>query len=293
MEPCKICHSQDQVIAYEGPVRSGTYGKTTLGTVYRCSTCGVEYLPTTIRNLGTYYKEGAYRDDVGESPDIANYFKLHDDEQLGKYALLEGFPLRGQTIADVGCAGGSFLDGLSGFTSQTIGIEPAVAYHNSLKARGHLVYADISDTLREWRGRVNIVTCFSVIEHVKDPVALLQDIRELLAVGGVALLSTPNRDDILLSLNVEAYRSFYYRTAHIYYFNQESLRHAADMAGFPSFVAKYMHRFNFANFLGWLQEGAPVGNRKTTAMGSSFDRMWKVKLETSGVADYLYAYLRA
>jgi len=292
MEPCKICNAQDQTVAYEGPVRSGTYGKTTHGIVYRCSTCGVEYLPTTIGNLETYYKGGAYRDDVGESSDITNYYKLHDAEQLGKYALLEEIALRGQTIADIGCAGGSFLDGLCGFTSNTIGIEPSVSYHDSLKARGHLVYADISAALPEWRGRVNIVTCFSVIEHVEDPVTFLQEIRELLADGGVILLSTPNREDLLLSLNVEAYKRFFYRTAHIYYFNQESLKRAAHLAGFQGAVTKYVQRFNFANFLGWLQEDAPVGNKRATVLGSSFDHMWHAQLEASGVADYLYAYLR-
>lgn len=292
MEPCKICNSQDWAVGYEGPIRSGTFGKTVSGTVYQCSKCGVQFLPTVIKDLEAYYRDGTYRDNVNESSDIETYFKLHDAEQLKKYAVLEAVPLRGKILADVGCGGGSFLDGVRGFASQTIGIEPTAAYHDSLKTRGHRVYTDVDSAMSEWCGRVNVVTTFSVIEHVKDPVAFLRSIKGLLAEDGVVLVSTPNLRDFLMSKGVKAYQSFFYRTAHIHYFDQDSLKTAACEAGFPDFVPKHVHRFNFANFMGWLQENKPTGGKQQTALGASFDSIWQSNLEARGISDYLYAFLR-
>ena len=261
------------------------------GVVYRCARCGVTFLPPVIEDLKDYYQSGVYREDVGESPDAAEFFKLHDTEQLGKYGLLKGLPLRGKVIADVGCAGGSFLDGVRGFASVTIGIEPTVAYHDSLQQRGHIVYPDMTNALLEWRGRVHLVVCFSVIEHVEQPVGLLRDIRTLLAEGGCLLLSTPNQRDILLELGCEAYRGFFYRTAHVHYFDEISLRTAANAAGISSLEAKYIHRFNYANFIGWLRDKKPTGNKGQTVLGTAFDRRWQAVLEERGLADYLYAYM--
>lgn len=39
----------------------------------------------------------------------------------------------------------------------------------------------------------DIVCCFHVIEHIKEPVRLLMDIKELLSESGILLISTPNR----------------------------------------------------------------------------------------------------
>ena len=292
MEPCKICNSQDWVVGYEGSIRSGTFGNTVSGTVYQCSNCGVQILPSVINDLDSYYRDGTYRDNVNESSDIETYFKLHDAEQLKKYAILENIPLRGKILADVGCGGGSFLDGIRGFASQTIGIEPTLAYHDSLKTRGHRVYPDIDGAISEWRGRVNVVTSYSVIEHVKDPVGFLRSIKDLLAKDGVVVVSTPNLRDFLLSEGVKSYQSFFYRTAHIHYFHQDSLKAAAQKAGFSDFVPKHVHRFNFANFMGWLQENKPTGGKQLTALGPSFDSIWQSSLEARGISDYLYAYLR-
>jgi 2-polyprenyl-3-methyl-5-hydroxy-6-metoxy-1,4-benzoquinol methylase len=42
----------------------------------------------------------------------------------------------------------------------------------------------------------NLVTAIEVIEHVESPINLLRNIRRLLALGGVAVLTTPNVDSM-------------------------------------------------------------------------------------------------
>lgn len=291
-KPCKICSSENWITAYEGKVRHGAFGQSVPGKIFQCTTCGVEYLTPIISDLKSYYQSDAYRKDIGEVPDPQEFFKAHDQEQFLKYHLLADIPLRNRVIADVGSAAGSFLDGVSGFASTTIAIEPANFYHDSLKQRGHLVYPDTSSAIPEWGGRVDLAVCFSVIEHIEDPVKFLQDIYTLLSENGCLLISTPNRRDILLELGCSEYRSFFYRTAHIYYFDEKSLGVAAETAGFKGFEAKFVHRFNYANFIEWLRSGKPSGNQGNTVLGPAFDRVWQGALEEKGVSDYLYAYLR-
>ncbi|MCI0684029.1 MAG: class I SAM-dependent methyltransferase [Gemmataceae bacterium] len=286
MPACPICNG-DMAPAYEGPVRDGVFGRSVPAVVWGCRRCGVEHLPPRQADLSAYYQSEDYRKDVGEGADVESYFRRHDDEQLGKMALLAGMELRGKVVADIGCAGGSFLDTVRGLASATVGVEPALAYHGSLKQRGHRVYRDVVGALAEWRGRVDVATSFSVIEHVEDPVGFLRDIRDLLTEDGLCLVSTPNRADILMKLDPR-YQAFFYRTVHTFYFDEKALRATAEAAGLRVAKVKYVHRFGFANFIEWLRQGKPTGDKQISPLGLGFDGLWTASLEASGLADYLY-----
>lgn len=290
MQPCRICGGE-QAEAYRGPVRQGTFGRFVEGQVWKCRRCGVEFLPPATTNLAEYYASDTYRTDVGEQADVEDYFRRHDAEQLPRMALLEQTPLRGKVIADVGCGGGSFLDCVRGLASRTVAVEPMRGYHASLAERGHQVYASVEAAAADWAGRVGVAACFSVVEHVEDPLTFLRQIHGLLAPGGRLLLSTPNRRDILLESGCAAYRSFFYRTVHTYYFDAESLRHLATAAGFASCGVRFVHRFGFANYLAWLRDGRPTQNSLSSPLSHGFDETWRSQLEQAGVSDYLFAML--
>lgn len=292
-QPCRVCRTVDWDPAFGGPVRDGAFGNTRPGTVFRCRGCGVEFLPPVQNDLEHFYASEAYRKQIGESASAQDFFALHDEEQLDKMPFLHGLKLRDAVVADVGCGAGSFLDAVAGFARTTIGVEPAVSYHGSLKERGHVVFSSTEEALAAWRGKVGIAFCFSVVEHVEQPVEFLSQIRALLADDGVLLLSTPNKADILMVLGGDTYRSFFYRSVHIHYFDAASLAAAAKHSGFSSCRAMHHHRFNFANFVGWLREGRPTRNTGGSPLGASFDAHWKNTLESSAAADYLYALLHA
>lgn len=288
---CTICGADHWQVAYEGPIRHGTFGSVIDARVFRCQDCGIEFLPSSVGLTPGYYTGQEYRTTVGEGADAESFFKVHDGEQLDRYPLMKRVALRDRVVAEIGCAGGSFLDGISGFASTTIGVEPAIAYHESLRQRGHLAFSEISEARSDWKGKVDIAVCFSVIEHVADPVGFLRQIRELLAPTGELLLSTPNARDILLEAGCEPYRQFFYRSVHAYYFDSHSLQTAASAAGYRRCQPRYVHRFNFGNFMAWLGQQKPTGNAHTGPMGPRFDRIWKTELEESGHSDYLYAWL--
>lgn len=293
LEACKICNVSDWSVSYAGPIRLGQFGQYRDAVVSRCNSCQVEYLPPKRDNIMEFYQSGEYRESVDEGSNIETFLQLHDAEHLNDLKFLKSIPIRGKVIADVGCGGGSFLDLVSGYASVTLAIEPTRTYHKSLRDRGHLVFPDVSNALDEWRGRVDVVTSLNVIEHVEDPVSFLQELRLLLADDGIAVITTPNLNDILVEVGVEAYRSFFYRDVHIFNFNENALRVATQAAGFREFTPFYMHDFNFANFVNWLTLGKPTGNSGKTGLGKLFDHIWQATLEEKGFADTLGAYIRA
>lgn len=287
---CGICGTDSWEPLFSGHIRMGRFGSLTpdARTVLRCGGCGVGFLP---QNSSVGYDSAEYRELVDGSASPDRFYQLHDAEQAEKLRVLGVERLRNQVVADIGCGAGSFLDLAQGIASTTLGIEPMPGFHSVLQAKGHRVYSYCADATREWQGRVDVAACFSVIEHVADPVSLLGDIRRLLRPGGGLLLSTPNLDDWMLELLPEDYGAFFYRTVHTWYFDAGSLRALASAAGFAECAVEYVHRFDLSNALLWLRDRRPSG-QAAVAVAPPVDAAFCRWLESAGRADYMYARLR-
>jgi 2-polyprenyl-3-methyl-5-hydroxy-6-metoxy-1,4-benzoquinol methylase len=291
MAGCGICGTDSWESLFSGPIRMGRFGSLTpqARTVLRCRGCGVGFLARAGR---VDYESAEYRElvDGGASPD--RFYTLHDAEQGDKLRILGVERLRDRTVADIGCGAGSFLDLAKGLASATLAIEPLRGYHPILEAKGHLPFTYCADVAPQWLGRVDTAVCFSVIEHVADPVTLLRDIRAMLKAGGELLLSTPNLDDWMLELLPQDYGAFFFRTVHTWYFDAGSLRALAEAAGFADCAVEYVHRFDLSNALLWLRDRRPSG-QAALAVAPPVDAAFSRWLESTGRADYMYARLRA
>lgn len=288
---CCICGKLEWTIAHQGSIRKGVFGDFEEAIVYRCSECGVEVLPSSLGDVDKFYRTSDYREAIGQEAKAEAYLRRHDAEAFEKASLLSGVSLRGATVVDVGCGGGSFLDTIRGLVRTSIAVEPAASYHDSLNNRGHLVFSSLEEAGPQYEGEADLVTCFSVIEHVEKPLVLLQGCRRLLKPDGLVLLSTPNRKDLLLEIGPDSYRQFWYRRVHLFYFDERSLRRAAQESGYSRVETEYRQRYGFSNFTEWLRSGKPTGHGGQAPLGQSFDRVWKRELEERGRSDYLYAFL--
>jgi 2-polyprenyl-3-methyl-5-hydroxy-6-metoxy-1,4-benzoquinol methylase len=237
------------------------------------------------------YDSAEYRKLVDGAASADRFYALHDAEQADKLRIVGVGALRDKVVADIGCGAGSFLDLAKGLASATLAIEPMRSFHPILRDKGHVPFAYSADVPSEWAGRVDLAVCFSVVEHVADPVSLLRDIRGLLRPGGELLLSTPNLDDWMLELLPTDYGAFFFRTVHIWYFDAGSLRALASAAGFADCAIEYVHRFDLSNALLWMRDRRPSG-QGTVAVALPVDAAFRRWLESEGRADYLYARLR-
>lgn len=287
---CSICASPNWAELYRGHIRVGRFGclSPREEVVWLCNVCGAGFLPCATED----YESSDYRTLVDGEASTASFHQLHDPEQGERLALCGTADLRGRVVADVGCGAGSFLDLVAGMAGKTLAIEPTRAFHDGLRASGHEVFPYADAARPVWEGRVERAFCFSVLEHVQEPLAFLRDIRALLAPGGTLWLSTPNRGDWLLELLGADYARFFYRQVHRWYFDRASLEALARRAGFAGVEVRHQHRFDFANLLLWVRDRRPSG-KAAVPVPPALEVSFRQALVDSGRSDYLYARLSA
>lgn len=111
--------------------------------------------------------------------------------------------LTGKRVLDVGCGGGILAESMAQRGADVTGID--LGEENLKAASVHAEQAGLSDTLRyqhiaiedlakTHKGQFDVVTCMEMLEHVPDPSAIVDACYELLAPGGVCVMSTINRN---------------------------------------------------------------------------------------------------
>lgn len=111
--------------------------------------------------------------------------------------------LQNKKIVDVGCGGGILSESMARRGADVTGID--LGTENLKAATLHAQQSGLEDTLRyqhiaveefaaQHAGQFDVVTCMEMLEHVPDPSAIVQACYDLLAPGGVCVLSTINRN---------------------------------------------------------------------------------------------------
>lgn len=170
-----------------------------------------------------------------------------------------------------------------------IAVEPGRSYHESLRPRGFHVYDFTSAALDDCCGSVEHAFSFQVIEHVEAPGPFMAEIAELLVPGGRVTISTPNWDDLLMSLLPDDYPPFFYRAVHRWYFCADSLARCGRAAGLIPTQTRYVHRLGIANTLRWLRDCKPGGRNPLPGLDdAALDSVWRDTLAREGTADTIY-----
>jgi 2-polyprenyl-3-methyl-5-hydroxy-6-metoxy-1,4-benzoquinol methylase len=268
-------------LIYSGKIREGLLGTLTEDE-YEVVYCNEKKYAKLIPFPNLEYVSGQYRNLVNNSLSSENYFKLHDGQQSGYFNFIAKYLKRGMIVADCGCGAGSMLDLIKGYSKETIGVEPFIDYHRSLKLRGHIPFASIEEANQFYNEKVDLGISIHVIEHTKDPLSYLKSIFNLLKKDGVLILFTPNLDDILLKLIPKIYQPFFFRKVHNFYFTGESLEILGQDAGFSSSNKFYYHEFGFSNFTNWIKNGN--GNEEDFYYNNSdlMNEMLRIILEQTG-----------
>lgn len=108
-------------------------------------------------------------------------------------------PLAGKTALDIGCGAGLMTEPLARMGASATGIDAAP--ENIAAAAAHAAAGGLSidyratsvEALAETEVRFDLITCLEVIEHVAGRDSFFAALAALLAPGGIAILSTPNR----------------------------------------------------------------------------------------------------
>ncbi|WP_201549636.1 bifunctional 2-polyprenyl-6-hydroxyphenol methylase/3-demethylubiquinol 3-O-methyltransferase UbiG [Psychrobacter fjordensis] len=128
---------------------------------------------------------------------VKRSYQSHDSSKSAETGLA------GKKVLDVGCGGGILSESMARRGADVTGVD--LGTENLKAAALHAEQSGLEDTLRYQHipveslaqahaGQFDVVSCMEMLEHVPDPSSIVQACFDLLAPGGVCVLSTINRN---------------------------------------------------------------------------------------------------
>jgi 2-polyprenyl-6-hydroxyphenyl methylase / 3-demethylubiquinone-9 3-methyltransferase len=109
--------------------------------------------------------------------------------------------LKGKLVLDIGCGGGLAAEGMSKCGAQVTGIDLGtntieIAELHALESGLKIAYYRESAEVHAAKhaGSYDVVTCLEMLEHVPDPISVIQAVVSLVRPGGDVFFSTINRN---------------------------------------------------------------------------------------------------
>ncbi len=281
--PCGICGA---------PFENAAYLFEKWGFDYRrCGGCGIMLVnpqPTQDSLDQRYvrdYFDNEYLPALGQAKGFdAEHNRRHwavKLDNLERYA-----PARGRLL-DVGCGMGFFLVAARERGWQVQGIE--LSEYAAQYGRDRLS-VPIVTTLAEQSAlpaaSFDAITLWDSIEHIRQPLAVLREMSQLLKPGGVLALTTPNISSLAYKL-LGVHWWILGPREHIYYFDRLSLRRILEPLGF-SVVKTFtngIHTIGLPN-----RQLAPFPRRDLVQLLSKWP--YSELVARSGWGDELFLYAR-
>jgi SAM-dependent methyltransferase len=184
-----------ETASHHGPVTVSVDGR----DVIDCKACGFRHIDPlfTSEELKSFYEKEFYQSER------ADYFSRMEEDRdwwmlryRHYYELLEAHAPATQgrlRLLDIGSGPGFFLDAGAARGWDVLGFEPSAMAADYCTARGLTVVNDFfSATAARGLGKFDAIALSMVLEHVKDPIGLIEEARTLLTPGGLLLLISPN-----------------------------------------------------------------------------------------------------
>lgn len=137
-------------------------------------------------------------------------------------------------LVDIGCSRGQFVDFAmqAGFKAE--GVEPAPDIAAAARVAGLNVHTGLLEEQRYPDESFDGASLFEVMEHLREPIPLLQECRRILKPGGILIASTGNAASWTVSAMGARWDYFHIEKdgGHISFFNPHSITTLAHKCGF-------------------------------------------------------------
>ncbi len=232
-QTCPICATPSPEILYRQP---GFW-------VFRCKQCHVAFVHIIKDEVVVQQEQEAEK--LGEKY-IQEVFIQRMNFWMkywgGHVRAMETKLGRKGRLLDIGCALGLFQLAAEKQGWQTVGVELSAEQAAYGREKFGLdIRTGFFEEMDFPPASFDVITLWSVIEHVKDPRTFLQNVRRLLKPDGLLILQTPNQNSLITLLADMGYRVSrgkfllsIYSTDHIYRFEAKSLSYVLDLAGFTA-----------------------------------------------------------
>jgi 2-polyprenyl-3-methyl-5-hydroxy-6-metoxy-1,4-benzoquinol methylase len=204
------------------------------------------------------YVDGAYRADKQINLQTKNNdFESASDAQR-RFDSHFRF-VAGKKVVDFGCGRGDFLRLIKAECEDVFGVELQQNYVDALNDDGITCFTNL-DAIENHS--IDVCVSFHVLEHLPNPLEVLEAIRNKMVKGGVLLIEVPHANDFLLSsLASENFKQFTLWSQHLVLHTRESLRRMLGYAGFNDIHIQSVQRYPLSNHLHWLAKGEAGGHK--------------------------------
>jgi SAM-dependent methyltransferase len=204
--------------------------------VVRCAECGFLFRHPGIvpERLGELYASGRYAEFLGGK---------YEDKRIRRYEVTMAPFGRlfeagdGRRLLDFGCGNGLFLELAHRRGFDTYGVdlaEDAVAAARRRPGGAHTYHGAPDEIPEIAAGGFDVITMWSVLAHIAEPVEDLTMLRGLLGPDGVLLVLTVNAGSLKLKRQRETWDGF--TPNHLIFSSSETLPRLLALAGFGSVV---------------------------------------------------------
>jgi SAM-dependent methyltransferase len=202
-----------------------------------CRVDGLKYARDITRDVARYR---AHKMGFG-SGELAFASPAYDPkyaDQSSHEIVLRWLARRGPSrVLDLGCSDGYLAERLRGLGHHVTGVD--LVAHNGVKERvDRFVEADLEQGLPpDLEGPFDVVLAADVLEHIRTPEQILEQVRTRLAPGGSVVVSVPNFGHWYPRLRVAVGRFDYDRRGildrdHVRFFTKRSFERLASNGGF-------------------------------------------------------------
>lgn len=141
------------------------------------------------------FSEGHWWDPQGE------FKTLHDINPLRLDYIQKRTPLQGKKIIDIGCGGGLLSEGMAALGGTVTGIDMNEAVLKIAKLHLHeshlkvnYIHSTAEQMAEQHAAEFDVVTCLEMLEHVPNPLSVIEASSKLVKPGGDVFFSTLNRN---------------------------------------------------------------------------------------------------
>ena len=195
-----------------------------------CNICGHRWLNLTEEGHHSVEVATFTHDYVGYQPD-PRYIK--SARHIGRSQLITRVPPPGRVL-DVGCGAGDFMMVAQTLGYEVEGIDISTASAEICRARGLKARAEDFLTC-EFDNKVDLITMWDVVAHLRNPAAFFSRARSLLTDRGLLFIKTPAFGDLSVMLSKgwpRLARTLLGAPSHVQYFDQESFSALLLRTGF-------------------------------------------------------------
>lgn len=243
MPICNYCKSEkSSVIA--------RYTRFEKNNVRQCKNCGLVHLETKkSKEAVEFFYASEYRRIPTlpiQSPGEHFYNKVTQNDANNRVQFISNYiDIKDKRILEIGSASGSLLQKLSECgCKEARGIELDEEFSKYARQWGFKVYIHPIEKLN-FKEDFDLVVSFHTLEHMYDPMVVIQAVYAALKPRGRFLGEVPNQNDWRIKIfNDEIVKRFHYHPNHYYYYSPGSLRNYFGVCGFENIHMETVERYN-------------------------------------------------